>query len=263
MNPLPVSIVRVSSMDEKRAIEIAKSVDQVAVRGAELFLEAALRAIDERGRFTVALSGGASPQPLFRTIAEQAPNWGIDWGAAHVFWVDERCVPPDHPDSNFRMAQELLLSRLPAPGAVIHRIAGELPPKESAIRYEEDLSLAFGGDELPVFDMIFLGVGSDGHTASLFPGMESKGNEGRKAVAMYAENLDSHRVTLTLPVINNARRVVIMVTGAGKADIVAEILEGKNAGRYPAGRVAPLRGTLTWLLDADAGKNLRQFNRKT
>ncbi len=256
MRPLSVSVVRVPCMDEKRAIEIAKSVDQAAVRGAELFLEAALRAIDERGRFTVALSGGASPQPLFRTIAEQAPNWVIDWGAAHVFWVDERCVPPDHPDSNFRMARELLLSRLPAPGAVIHRIAGELPPKDSAIRYEEDLSLAFGDDELPVFDMIFLGVGNDGHTASLFPGMEDKGDQGRKAVAVHAENLDSHRVTLTLPVINNARRVVIMVTGAGKADIVAEILEGKTAGRYPAGRVAPLRGSLTWLLDLEAAAKL-------
>jgi len=263
VSPWSLSVVRVPCMDEKRAIEIAKSVDQVAVRGAELFLEAALRSIEDRGRFTVALSGGSSPLPLFRKIAEQATHWGIDWGAAHVFWADERCVPPDHPDSNFRMAQELLLSRLPAPGAVIHRIAGELPPKDSAIRYEEDLSLTFGGNELPVFDMIFLGVGRDGHTASLFPGMEDKGDQGRKAVAMYAENLDSHRVTLTLPVINNARRVVIMVTGAGKADIVAEILEGKNAWRYPAGRVAPLRGSLTWLLDADAGKNLRQFNRKT
>lgn len=250
-------------MNEKSSIEIARSADQVAVRGAELFLTGARHAVEERGRFTVALSGGSSPLPLFRKIAEQAPNWGVDWGAVHVFWADERCVPPDHPDSNFRMARELLLSRLPAPGAVIHRIAGELPPEESAVRYGEDLSLAFGGGELPVFDMIFLGVGSDGHTASLFPGMEDKGDQGRKAVAVYAEKLDSHRVTLTLRVINNARRVVIMTTGAGKADIVAEILEGKNAGRYPAGRVAPTEGTLIWLLDADAGKNLRQFHRKT
>jgi len=253
-----VSVIRGSFMDEKRGIEIWQSVDLAAVRGAELFLEGARRAIEERGRFTVAVSGGSSPAPLFRRIAEQAPTSGIDWGAVHVFWADERCVPPDHQDSNFRMAYEILLSRLPAPGPVVHRIAGELPPHEAALRYEEELSRTFTDGGLPVFDMIFLGVGSDGHTASLFPGMESKGHEGRKAVAVHAEILNSRRVTLTLPVINNARRVVFLVTGSGKADIVAEILEGKDRARYPAAGVAPTKGMLTWLLDADAVGLLRQ-----
>lgn len=249
-------------MDEKHGIEIWPSVDLAAVRGAELFLEGARRAMDERGRFTVAVSGGSSPAPLFRRIAEQAPASGIDWGAVHIFWADERCVPPDHQDSNFRMAYELLLSRLPAPGPVVHRIAGELPPHEAALRYEEELSRTFTDGGLPVFDMIFLGVGSDGHTASLFPECEARGSVERTAIAVYVEKTASRRVTLTLPVINNARRVVFLVTGSGKADIVAEILEGKDRARYPAARVAPTKGVLTWLLDADAGRNMRHHHRK-
>jgi 6-phosphogluconolactonase len=251
-----VSVVRESGKDGRRRTEICASLDLVAARGAELFLEGARCAIDTRGRFTVALSGGSSPAPLFRRIAEHAPGSGIDWGAVHVLWADERCVPPDHPDSNFRMADELLLSRLPSPGPVVHRIAGELSPDEAALRYEDDLSRTFTDKEMPDFDMIFLGIGNDGHTASLFPGMDSKVQEGRKAVAVHMEKLKSRRVTLTLPVINNARHVVFLVTGADKAEIVAEILAGKDGGRYPAARVAPAEGILTWLLDAEAAGRL-------
>jgi 6-phosphogluconolactonase len=237
-------------------IEICPSADLVAARGAELFLSEVRRAIRERGRFTVALSGGSSPALLFRRIAEDAPGSDIDWGKAHIFWADERCVPPDHGESNYRLARELFLDMLPSPGAVIHRIPAELPPREAARRYEEELARAFPGECVPVFDQIWLGLGSDGHTASLFPDCETQGSVGRTAIAVYVEKPGSHQVTLTLPVINNARHVVFLVTGAGKADIVAGILEGKTGTRYPAAGVAPAEGMLTWLLDADAAARL-------
>lgn len=255
-HPLSVAVVRDPGKDVRLIIEICPSADLVAARGAELFLSEARRAIRERGRFTVALSGGASPALLFRRIAEDAPFSGIDWGKTHVFWVDERCVPPDHADSNFRMAGELLLSRLPSPGAVIHRIPTELPPREAARCYEQELTRAFPGEGAPVFDQIWLGLGSDGHTASLFSDCEAQGSAGQTAIAVYVEKLRSHRITLTLPAINNARHVIFLVTGAGKADIVAEILEGKEGSRYPAAGVAPSDGALTWLLDTHAGGRL-------
>jgi 6-phosphogluconolactonase len=237
-------------------VEIFPGAASVGERGAELFLSGARRAIRERGRFTVALSGGVSPIPLFRSLAEKAPFSGIDWGKAHVFWVDERCVPPDHPESNFRLAREFLLQMLTPPDAAIHRIPAELPPQEAARRYEEDLARAFPGQSVPVFDQIWLGLGSDGHIASLFPGYDAQGFVGHTAIAVYVEKLASHRLTLTLPVINNARHAVFLVTGIDKADIVAEILEGEDGTRYPAAGVAPTEGMLTWLLDTDAAARL-------
>jgi 6-phosphogluconolactonase len=254
--PLSVPVIREQGKDERLMIEICPSAELVAARGAELFLSEARRAIDERGRFTVALSGGSSPALLFRRIAEDAPGSGIDWGKAHIFWADERCVPPDHGESNYRLARELFLDMLPPPGAVIHRIRGELPPRDGARRYEEELARAFPGESVPLFDQIWLGLGSDGHTASLFPGCEAQGSVGRTAIAVYVEKRGSHRVTLTFPVINNARHVLFLVTGGDKADIVSEMLEGKDGTRYPAGHVAPTAGTLTWLLDAAAAGGL-------
>jgi 6-phosphogluconolactonase len=242
----------------RRDIEIFDTAGAAGTRGAELFLDAAREALAARGRFSVALSGGSSPIPLFRRLAEEAPRAGIDWRAVHVFWADERCVPPEHKESNFRLADELFLSKLPAPGAVIHRIAGEEPPDEAASHYQSDLTASFPGEEIPVFDLILLGAGSDGHTASLFPGMDQDGFSGRKAVAVYVEKLKSYRVTLTLPVLRNARHVVFLVTGGGKAGIVAEILEGAGGANYPAANVVPVEGILTWLLDKDAAGRVVQ-----
>jgi 6-phosphogluconolactonase len=237
-------------------VEVFPEAASAGKRGAELFLSGARDAIRQRGRFTVALSGGVSPVPLFRSLAETAPFSGIEWGKVHVFWADERCVPPDHPESNYRLAHKLFLYGLPAPGAVLHRMRGEFPPGKAARFYEEDLAMTFPKNGVPCFDQIWLGLGADGHTASLFPGCEAQGSVGRTAVALYVEKLKSHRVTLTLPVINNARHVLFLATGAGKADIVAAILEGKDGARYPATGVAPPEGMLTWLLDGDAASRL-------
>lgn len=235
-----------------REVEVYKTAEAAAARGAELFLSAAREALAARGRFSVALSGGTSPIPLFRCLAARAPFAEVDWSAVHVFWADERCVPPDHPESNFCLARDHFLSKLPAPGAVIHRVAGELLPEEAARRYEEELTSSFPAEETPVFDLLFLGLGSDGHTASLFPDMDLESFYPRRAVAVYVEKLRSSRVTLTLPVLTGARRVIFFVTGAGKAAIVGEILGDGEDGRYPASRVAARSARVTWLLDTEA-----------
>lgn len=246
-------------MRGRATVEIRESPELVAARGAELFLSAARDDISARGRFTVALSGGATPAPLFRMISREAPGAGMDWSRTHIFWVDERCVPPDHQDSNFRLAHELLLAKVPPPGPVLHRIRGELPPQEAARAYEIDLARTFAGIRLPDFDLIWLGLGADGHTASLFPGADPERSPDRTAIPVRTGHPGSRRVTLTLPVINNARRVVMLVTGAGKADIVAEILAGKGEERFPAALVAPSEGTLTWLLDREAAGGLEDI----
>lgn len=239
-------------MTGRRDVEIFRTAEAAAARGAELFLSAAREALASRGRFTVALSGGTSPAPLFRCLAARAPFAEVDWSAVHFFWVDERCVPPDHPESNFCLAQELLLSKLPAPGAVIHRVAGELLPDEAASNYETELSAVFPAEETPEFDLLILGVGSDGHTASLFPDMDLDRISERKAVAVYVEKLRSSRVTLTLPVLTSARRIVFLVTGPGKAGIIGKILGGSGETHYPAARVAASENHVSWLLDRDA-----------
>jgi 6-phosphogluconolactonase len=237
-------------------IETFPTADLLAARAAALFFVAARQALAARGRFTVALSGGTSPLPLFRRLGEEAPHTGIDWGAVHVFWADERCVPPDHGESNFRQANELFLSRLPGPGPVIHRIAGELLPQVAAERYAAELSSIFGSVRRPDFDLILLGVGSDGHTASLFPGMNWAAHAGQSTMAVFVEKLRSHRITLTLPVLNAARQVLFLVTGADKAAIVAAILQGPGGTNCPAALVRPHDGTVAWLLDGEAAGRL-------
>lgn len=239
-----------------RSVELFESPQAAAVRGAELFFYSAAEAIRRAGRFTVALSGGSTPLPLFQAIEEQAAGSGISWERVHLFWADERCVPPDHPDSNYRLVRENLLARLPEPGPKLSRIRGELPPEEAARTYEGELAACFTGHVIPRFDMIWLGVGADGHTASLFPGTNADGPPGRTAVAVYPTGAKHPRVTLTLPVVNNARHVVFFVTGAEKSEIVAKILQGEGSGRYPAGLASPAEGMLTWLLDREAAGRL-------
>lgn len=239
-------------MKTRARVETFESPNLLAERASELFLAAARRTIEQQGRFTVALSGGESPVPLLGKLADKAADSGIDWTKVHIFWADERCVPPDHPDSNFRLAHDLLLSRLPPPGAVIHRIDGELAPEDGAQAYRRDLQAFFPSGPLPEFDQVWLGVGEDGHTASLFPGNDQGNSSRSPAIAVYVENLRSHRVTLTLPAINNARQVFFIATGEAKAEVVTRILERSADARFPASLVDPAAGRVTWLLDREA-----------
>jgi 6-phosphogluconolactonase len=175
----------------------------------------------------------------------------VDWSRTHFFWVDERCVPPVHPDSNYKAAFDLLLSKLPVEDSHFHRIPGEQSPEVAALSYEQDLRDFFVDQSPPRFDLVILGVGTDGHTASIFPGSRFAIDTSRYAVHVYVEKLDSHRVTLTLPVLNNARGVVFLVSGREKAGIVRSMLVD-DIQCYPASLVTPVEGTVTWLLDHEA-----------
>ena len=228
----------------------------LAAAAAQRFTAAAHEAATSRGRFGIALSGGSTPQALFRLLAEDPYREQIPWAQTHIFWGDERCVPPDDPGSNYYVAHETLISHVPIPPENVHRIRGELEPEAAARAYDRELQDVYCGPR-PRFDLAFLGLGSDGHTAALFPGSDALHETERLAVAVQAEYEDrpAQRVTLTLPALRTARQVLFLVTGEGKAGIVRAVLEGP-AGQFPAQEIQPTAGRLVWLLDAAAAGQL-------
>jgi 6-phosphogluconolactonase len=199
---------------------------------------------------TVALSGGSTPKRMFEMLVGQS----VPWDGIQFFWSDERHVPPDDPESNYRMANEALLSRVPVLAENVHRIHGENPDAAEAAADYENTIIAVTKQLLPRLDLIFLGLGTDGHTASIFPGSEVLQETKRLVAAPYVEKFASHRITMTLPLLNNAASVVFLVSGAEKAQIVKEVLEGEN--NYPAQAVKPTHGELIWMLDKDAAAYL-------
>ncbi len=228
-------------------VRVFEDPQELARAAADMFAEGATRSIREKGRFTVALAGGSTPKALYELLAAGYRD-ALDWSKVHVFFGDERCVPPDHEDSNYRMAQEALLSRVPV--GSVHRMRGELSPPEAAALYEEELAAFFG--HRPDFDLVLLGIGEDGHTASLFPRTPALEVRDRWTVENPVEKLGTERLTLTVPAINGAREVVVLVTGEGKSKALKEILEGDVDPReYPAKLIYP-SGTLTWMLDRGA-----------
>src|SRR5204863_8511797 len=223
-----------------------------ARKAAEEWIRIGGEAIDRSGRFAVALSGGNTPRSLYAELAGAEFRERIFWGRVHFFWGDERAVAADHPDSNYRMAHEALLAKIPVPRENVHRIETERGPKGAAAAYEIVLRdfFALGGGSWPRFDLILLGIGDDGHTASLFPGSATLGEDKRLVSATFVEKLKSDRITLTLPVLNQAANVIVLVSGGAKAKAVREALTADS--RLPAARVRPLDGTLLWILDRDA-----------
>jgi 6-phosphogluconolactonase len=224
----------------------------------------AKQAIEDRGQFTIALCGGSTPQPLYARLAQADLADQLDWAAIHVFWGDERAVPPDHEDSNYRLAWDLWLSHVPIPGQNIHRIQGEMAPAAAAADYEGLLRSFFAArirqDDALVarFDVVLLGMGEDGHTASLFPGAEAI-QEKRHWVAAYpVEKLGKWRITLTPVAINGARQVMFLVTGAGKTARLQQVLYGAyQPDRLPAQIVRPPKGTVVWMVD-EAAANFKE-----
>lgn len=243
------------------SIQALPDIDEVSHEAARIFLNAAERSISSQGRFTVAISGGSTPIRLFALLRSNIYADKIDWSRVHFFWVDERCVPKDDKDSNFKGAWDSLLSHISVPKTNIHRIKGEESPADGALEYESDLKGFFGADGVPAFDLIFLGMGEDGHTASLFPASDSLKESERLAVPVYVEKLKSWRVTLTLPVLNNARSTIFLVTGKNKASVLKEIVENKSV-KYPAGLIKPNNGSLTWLVDEDAAGEIKSFSHR-
>ena len=238
------------------AVQRLRDPEEVARAAASVFAQEVSRALAARGRFSVALAGGSTPRLLYGLLSGAL----LPWDRTEVFWGDERHVPPDHPQSNYRMAGEALLSKVPIPAANIHRIPGELADPEAAAReYEETLRQVFALDpgRLPRFDLILLGMGADGHTASLFPGSPALAELKRLVTTAWIPALGSSRITLTLPVLNQARAVVFLVCGEEKADALREVLEGERKPTLPAEAVQPVEGRLLWLVDEAAARRLK------
>ena len=239
----------------KRDVIICRNGDDLCRQAAAEFVRLAKESRHDRGRFTVALSGGSTPRALYSLLAAPEYKERIFWPQVHLFWGDERCVPPDHADSNYRMVRESLLSKIQISEANVHRMAGEKEPRIAAAEYEEELKDFFqlAPGAFPRFDLILLGLGEDGHTASLFPGSDALEETKLLVTATYVAKLNSHRLTLALPVLNHGAVVLFLVTGASKAPVVKEILrEDGRAARFPAAQVQPLDGRLVWLLTEDA-----------
>ncbi|MBC8043087.1 MAG: 6-phosphogluconolactonase [Rhizobacter sp.] len=240
---------------------IAEDNDELFQRAAEIFLHAAKEAIAERGLFKVALSGGSTPKGLFTLLATDAYRERINWTRTFLFWGDERCVPPTDERSNYRMANESLISLVPIPPSNIRRIYAEDADKEAVAKlYTAKIRELFKlrETELPVFDLILLGMGSDGHTASLFPGTAALRETEKIVAANYIDKLKEFRITLTYPAINNAMNVLFMVAGADKAEVLNDVLHGPYQPEvYPAQAVQPTFGRLTWLITKDAAARLK------
>jgi 6-phosphogluconolactonase len=235
---------------------------EVAGAAAELFAASAAAAVEARGAARVAVSGGTTPKAMFALLADKSATYfaRVPWAKLHLFWVDERCVPPDDKDSNYRMTNEAMLSKVPLPAAQVHRMEGELEPEVAAARYEAAIRMGFRleGAETPVFDLVLLGMGDDGHTASLFPHTEALNELGRIVVANHVpQQARSWRITLTSPVINHARETAFLIEGAAKTDVLSRVLTGPyDPETYPSQMIRPESGRLTMLLDAAAAAKL-------
>ena len=224
---------------------------------ARLFAETAAAAAAARGRFCAALSGGSTPRPLYERLAADPYGRGLPWEAIHLFWGDERCVAPDDPRSNYGMVRRALLDRVPVPPGNVHPMDGEAEPPRGAAAYEAELRRFFPDAALPWFDLVLLGLGRDGHTASLFPGSPVLETRDRLVAWVPAPAPGPDRLTLTLPVINQAGRVLFLVAGAEKAGILARVLaRGEADASLPAARVRPVRGQLLWFADREAARLL-------
>jgi 6-phosphogluconolactonase len=240
-----------------RKIQIADGPESLSEAVAERFVRLSASAVETRGRFSVALAGGSTPRAVYEVLSNtRAVRERVPWGRIDFFWGDERHVAPDHADSNYRMAVESLLSKVPVPCEHIHRIRAEYPDADvAALEYEQEIraTLAQPGGT-PRFDLILLGLGADGHTASLFPGTPALLEQSRWCVANWVDSLAVHRITMTLPLINRARVVLFTVSGEEKAEIVRKVLRSSNAARaLPAQLVRPTDGEVWWLLDRAAG----------
>jgi len=235
------------------------TAEALAEQAAQYISQAAAEAIASHGRFTIALSGGSTPKGTYARLAQEPFASQIEWGKVQVFWGDERPVPPDHPDSNYRMGHQALLEHVDIPQANVHRIHGELPPAQAADLYEQTIREVFrlSGDALPRFDLVLLGLGEDGHTASLFPHSAALEEKERWVVANHVKKLESSRVTFSAPLINAAARVLFLVSGSNKATALKQVRQGEYQPEvYPAQLIKPTQGTLTWLVDAAAAGTL-------
>jgi len=209
--------------------------------------------IHATGSASLVLSGGNTPRAVYELLASDEWRGRVDWPKLHLFWGDERAVPPNAPDSNYRMANESMIRKIPIPAGNVHRIPSERPPQEAALLYQAEIRKAFQlrDRQLPRFTLVLLGLGEDGHIASLFPNSAALQDRARLVTENYVESIHASRITLTMPVINNALSIVVIVSGKPKAGILRAVVD-TDVPEYPANMVRPIAGTVTWMVDADA-----------
>ena len=242
----------------KHNVRIFDDLEALSRAAASLFIESCAQGIRTRTRALVALSGGNTPMELYKLLAEPSYAEAVDWAKTHIFWGDERCVPPDDPESNYRQANDALRVRVPIPKENIHRVQGEAEPRESAISYALTLR-KFASPPLswPRFDFVLLGMGEDGHTASLFPGSPVDITAPTAAVTADYQGRPANRITITPILFNEAHRVVFLVSGESKSQTLANVLNGDyDPDRLPAQRIRPVHGELIWLVDRAAASKL-------
>ena len=240
-------------MDTPGNLVVLENPEDVAHAAADRFVVLAAERITARGRFSVALAGGSTPKRAYELLASEDRHGRVGWSKVHIFFGDERCVPPEDAESNYRMANQAMFSHLPIPSLNIHRMIGESDPATSARLYEDELQSFFEGASWPRLDLVFLGMGDDGHTASLFPGTIALKEERAWVAANWVEKFKSFRITLTAPAINHAAHVVFIVTGESKARRLADVVRGpRDPERLPSQAIQPLDGSLEWFVDKAA-----------
>lgn len=241
--------------------QIVEDAEALAQTAAQTFVQSCREAIVARGRFTVALSGGSTPKRLYQHLAQTPLKDAVDWSRVEFFWGDERTVPPDHPDSNYRMAREAMLEPLAIPAGQIHRMPAERSDLDRAAQeYQVEIARvchASADDPPPSLDLVFLGMGSDGHTASLFPHTAALRETARWVVANFVPKFNANRMTMTAPMINSAAQVAFLAAGEDKAAVLAEVLTGPtDTDRLPSQLIRPISGRLTWLIDRASARLL-------
>ncbi len=255
-----MSMAGMAGFSSGRRVQVYERTDDLLHAAADVFAAHASAAIDDHGRFAVALAGGSTPRGMHTLLAGPGYRDRIDWSRIWFYWGDERTVPPDSPESNYHMAVETLLSKVPVGQDQIFRIPAELPdPAVAARDYADVLRETFelSEGEVPAFDLIFLGMGPDGHTASLFPHTEALEEIDELVAPNYVPKLNTNRITLTVPVLNASSAIAFLVAGQDKADALAAVLEGPyDPDTYPSQLVSPVAGELLWLVDAAAAAKL-------
>lgn len=239
---------------------VFEDIEELTASAARLFVSLCAEAVEEKGFFAVVLSGGSTPKGLLKKLASARFRDKVRWDRVHFFWGDERSVPPDDEESNYGMAARELIAKVPIPLENIHRMRSELGPARAAREYEAEVRAFFSGRGAtsPRFDLVFLGLGTDGHTLSLFPGTKAASERERLVVENYVGVLSSWRVTMTPALVNNAKVCVFMATGVQKREAVKEVFE-RGTTALPAGLIRPARGRLLWLVDRQSASGLAQL----
>lgn len=239
-------------------IAIYPDIDILSHDAAQHIVRIANESIVTYGRFTMALSGGTTPRKTFELLGSEPYSKQFNWTLVHIFWGDERCVPPESPDSNYHMAHEVFLSKIPIPAVQVHRMLANEPDRDAASQeYVEEMQRVFATDDIPSFDLIQLGMGPEGHTASLFPHQEALYEERRLVMPVSVPKPPPDRLTFTPPLLNAARNILFLVTGSDKADALHAVLEGPyQPDEYPAQIVRPPNGEVVWMVDTAAAQNI-------